>query len=106
MLLSGLTRKQSNKLYYEALQSKDPKALRRLCLEDLFFLISIAFKRADLNCAWLYDRCREVEENPDGYLDLWSREHYKSTIITYGKTIQDILNNPEETVGIFSKYPE
>lgn len=46
-------------------------------------------------------------------MDLWSREHYKSAIITYGKTIQDILashgdepiaswGGREATVGIFS----
>jgi len=55
-------------------------------------------------------RCIEVQESPDGMIDLWAREHYKSTIITFGKTIQDILRSHgddpvesrEVTVGIFS----
>jgi len=59
---------------------------------------------------WYYARCCEVQENPNGFIDLWSREHGKSLIITFGKTIQDILrshgDDPMEaiecTVGIFS----
>lgn len=75
---------------------------RNLCLTDLYWLIRYGLGRADLEHAWLFDRCREVQANPDGRLDLWAREHYKSTIITFGLTIQDVLNNPDVTVGIFS----
>lgn len=81
---------------------------RRLSLEDLWFLMTVMLGRADMNDRpgidndWLFDRCSEVQAEPDGYLDLWMREGYKSTIITFGLTIQDILKDPEETFGIFS----
>jgi predicted phage terminase large subunit-like protein len=51
---------------------------------------------------WILDRCREIQSEPDDHLDLWSRGHYKSSAITFAKTIQDVLNDPEITVGIFS----
>ena len=102
MICRGLTRKQANDLYLEVLEAKDNEALRRLCKEDLFFLLTIGCKRKDVDKDWLYDRCREVEADPDGFLDLWFREAYKSTIITFGKTVQDIFVDSNRTHGIFS----
>lgn len=75
---------------------------RHYCRTDLFFLLVYVLKRKDMVHPWIYDRCREVQANPNGHLDLWAREHYKSTVITIGLTIQDILNNPEATICIFS----
>jgi predicted phage terminase large subunit-like protein len=69
---------------------------------DLFFLLTRLLNRMDADNDWVFARCCEVQKQPDGFLDLWSREHYKSTIITYALTIQDILRDPEVTIGIFS----
>lgn len=76
--------------------------LRNLGRSDLYFLLRYLLKATYADNDWVFDRCREVQANPNGYLDLWAREHFKSTIITYALTIQDVLNDPEITVGIFS----
>lgn len=69
---------------------------------DLFYFCSVLLRRADMQKQWIFDRCREVQASPNGHLDLWAREHYKSTVITFGLTIQDIVKDREITVGIFS----
>lgn len=85
--------------------------LRNLCRTDLFFLLVYGLDRHDADNQWCFERCREVQAEPDDCLDLWAREHYKSTIITFALTIQDILNTHGEdiaahiepvTCGIFS----
>jgi predicted phage terminase large subunit-like protein len=78
------------------------KISRELCKTDLFFLLTQICKRQDLIHEWYYARCREVEADPDGHLDLWSRGHGKSSIITFGLTLQDILKNPEIRIAIIS----
>lgn len=67
--------------------------VRHMTRTDLFFLLYFVLGRKDMRHQWLIDRCKEVQESPNNHLDLWAREHYKSTIITYGKTIQDILSS-------------
>jgi len=98
----GLTRTECWRYYHQALADRDQDALRLLCRTDRFFLGVVACRRLDLDHDWLFARCHEVDDAPDGRLDLWAREHYKSTLITFLGTIQDILRAPDESTGIFS----
>lgn len=105
--LQNLTRRQSIEAYKlaikHAVDEEHRSEVRRwLAQNDLFFLLVFVLNRSDVNRDWLFYRCREVELEPNGFLDLWAREHFKSTIITFGLTIRDILRDPEITVGIFS----
>lgn len=88
---------------YAALKAEATRRhFRHRARTDLHWLLVHGLNRKDCDNDWVRARCREVQDDPDGYLDLWAREHYKSTIITFALTIQNILNNPDITIGIFS----
>jgi phage terminase large subunit-like protein len=94
-----------SELILEGAQGQADLMMAEACLHPTFglwILLRYGLGRKDAGCQWVFDRCCEVQANPDGYLDLWAREHWKSSIITTAKTIQDILADPEETFGIFS----
>src|SRR5882762_7085738 len=79
--------------YWDDLENagrKDGKlnqVVRLLSLADLYCLLVRVCQRSDLlpcvgrrgyiDNQFGFDRCREVQANPDGYLDLWAREHWK-----------------------------
>lgn len=94
--------------YYRDLQRDSPseevwhRVQRKLAQNDLFYLFVYLLGRIDALHPWLFARCREVKAAPNGYLDLWARNHYKSSLLTFAMTIQDILNDPEVTIGIFA----
>lgn len=101
--IRSMSRLEALEFYDALLSSGDVEAIRWLGRNDRFFLLGCLMQRQDvLESDWCYARCREVEASPDGFLDLWSRFHYKSTIITLAGSVQEILCDPNITIGILS----
>ena len=80
----------------------DDHFIRTLGQLDRYYLGVFLCNRHDMLHPWIYERCREVEGERDSRLDLWARFHYKSSIITFLGTIQEIILNPDITIGLLS----
>ena len=85
-------------------------AYQYLFLNDLFFITYFVVvkpqteeNRLRVNHPFVVQGCQDVEEGPlDMTLDVWAREHFKSTIITIAETLQFFAKEPEEGCGIIS----
>ena len=57
--------------------------MRHMCQTDIYFLGYYVIGRTDLyevdgmKRPWLFERCMEVQKDPDWHLDVWARDHYK-----------------------------
>jgi hypothetical protein len=76
--------------------------MRKLALENLFFLAVYILDMTYLDNDFAYALCNEVQVQKYGRLWVIAREHFKSTIITVASTIQELLRNPEERMCIYS----
>lgn len=95
-------------LYWNALEDEGRKnnklnlVVRGLVLADLYYMLVRVCGRTDMLNDFAFARCREVEASPNNHIDLWSRGHFKSSIGTFGLTIQKVLRDPEITIMIAS----
>lgn len=83
-------------------------ACRALILDDLFFIVYFVLGQGranykKMNHSFIVRACNEVQRGPKtNTLDIWAREHLKSSIITIAETIQYSLADPDRATCIFS----
>jgi hypothetical protein len=97
--------------YIKKKPSSTISVLRKLILDDLFFLLYFVMGApANDKNGFVVARCKDVQDDvkkfEDGecynFLDLWARGHFKSTSITMGSTIQFMLKYPNKSTLILS----
>jgi len=97
--LPSTSYKQALKIYDTVLNDPnlDDYVTAQMGLHDRFFFLTMILRASFIfetnKPEWIYERTREVEVEPDGYLDLWAREHFKSTVITFAGCIQEIAKD-------------
>lgn len=81
----------------------DRDTFAHLIKDDLFVIVHFVMGIEKANHPFVVQQCRMVEEGPmTGTVDVWAREHFKSTVITIALTVKRIVNNPECCTAIFS----
>ena len=91
-------------------EKTDPKileasVLRALILDDLWFVVYFVLGggRKTANHPFIVNACRMIEQGPKDFtLDVWSRGHFKTAIVSKAETLQHVLKNPEHANAILS----
>lgn len=88
-------------------RAKDPleneaNIYRNLFQNDLWALVYFVMKNPLANHPFIVNACAEIESETGDSLEVWARDHLKTTIISVGRQCQKILNNPERRILICS----
>lgn len=75
---------------------------RNLILDDLWFFVYFVMKNPLANHPFVVEVCKEIQREKNDTLEVYARDHLKTTIISIGRPCQKILNDPERRIGIFS----
>jgi len=68
---------------------------------DLWFFVYFVMKNPLANHPFVVEACKEIENETGDSLEVWARDHLKTTIISIARSCQKILNDPERRIGIF-----
>lgn len=75
----------------------------RNCMQDdLWFFVYFAMKNPLANHPFIVEACKEIQAEDGDSLEVWARDHLKTTIISVGRQCQKVLNDPERRILITS----
>jgi len=77
------------------------EVVRKIAKEDFFFLCYFVLD-LPINHPYLFARCLDVQKKHHMTIDLWFRESWKSTLLSYALPIWELIKNKEERICIFS----
>ena len=77
------------------------RIMRLLSKKDFFFFCYFALN-LPVNHPFLVARVYDVQNKADKTLDLWARDHWKSTLLTLARPLWELILNREERICIFS----
>lgn len=102
-----ISREQFHKEVHACMEdAKDKDCLKEwvrfMCKKNLFFLCVYILDMHYVDHDFAYAFCAEIDYKKWGRIWVLAREHFKSTLLTFAATIQDIIRNPEERIGIYS----
>ncbi len=88
--------------YLSTDQDDEYYTLLRIIVQEDFFAFCWFILELPVNDPFLIQRCYDAQDKRHLTIDLWAREHFKSTILTYALPIWELIQNREERIGIFS----